>query len=281
MTTDRGRAFTARSCRRRCRRAGIRQRFGAIGRPGSPRGGPLRPARRLGVAFPFPRRLPHRVLPEPQAGRRRARPACRHWRRLSCGFDRLPGSRRARAAGSPARARGPAPPPLHRRRGPHHRGRTRRRGLLPPPAGAVRPDRQPLGRDPVLRPRRRLVGRTAEGDRAGRPAPRERPDQPLGPRPRVADPALPRRPAPDPDARVGPERRHAAGRDRRRGRRGPRLRRARARQGHGQGEDRPLQLPDEGAGRRASAATARPSPTAPAAPSAPRSTGRSPRWCAR
>jgi len=35
LTTDRGRPFTAKSFRRSCRRAGIRQRFGAIGKHGS------------------------------------------------------------------------------------------------------------------------------------------------------------------------------------------------------------------------------------------------------
>jgi len=35
LITDRGREFTARSFRRGCRRAGIRQRFGAIGKHGS------------------------------------------------------------------------------------------------------------------------------------------------------------------------------------------------------------------------------------------------------
>jgi putative transposase len=35
LITDRGRAFTARSFRRGCRRAGIRQRLGAIGKHGS------------------------------------------------------------------------------------------------------------------------------------------------------------------------------------------------------------------------------------------------------
>jgi transposase InsO family protein len=35
LITDRGKQFTARSFRRGCRRAGIRQRFGAIGKHGS------------------------------------------------------------------------------------------------------------------------------------------------------------------------------------------------------------------------------------------------------
>jgi len=35
LVTDRGKQFTARSFRRGCRRAGIRQRFGAIGIHGS------------------------------------------------------------------------------------------------------------------------------------------------------------------------------------------------------------------------------------------------------